>query len=137
MIDESKFFEAAQALAQSLSQWALLIIGGSLVTIVSTSYYRPESRRVRSAYLLFLPTWFLLAFSIYEGIRVQRAYVGYLVAARLHSAQTIENIAKTMEDATRQQIQWLQLALLFLGAWLLIYIAWWIFSAQTTEKSKE
>jgi hypothetical protein len=40
--DEAKFFEAAQTLAQGLSQWSLLIVAGSLVIIVSTSYYRPR-----------------------------------------------------------------------------------------------
>jgi hypothetical protein len=64
--DGSKFFEAAQALAQSLSQWDLLIIAGSMVVIVSTSYYRPARRKIRAAYLLFLP-----AASIDEAIQVQ------------------------------------------------------------------
>ncbi len=49
-IDDSKFFEAAQALAQGLSQWDLLILAGWLVIVVSTSYYRPKDRRVRAAY---------------------------------------------------------------------------------------
>jgi hypothetical protein len=48
-VDDSKFFEAAQSLAQSLSQWDLLILGGSLVVIVSTSYYRPQSIKIRAA----------------------------------------------------------------------------------------
>lgn len=132
MIDDSKFFEAAQALAQSLSQWDLLIIAGSLLVIVSTSYYRPESRRVRAAYLLFLPGWASLAFSIYQGIQVQGSYVAFLVAARRNPNDhaKFDHIALNMEDATRRQIQGLEFALLCLALWLLVYIVWWVFSEK-------
>ena len=95
-IDDSKFFEAALSLAQSLSQWDLLILGGSLVVIVSTSYYRPKTLKVRAAYFLFIPTWLCLAISVYQGIAVQRSYVAYLVASRSTPPQqhTIDQIAR-------------------------------------------
>jgi hypothetical protein len=135
-IDDSKFFEAAQTLAQSLSQWDLLILAGSLVIVVSTSYYRPRDRRVRAAYFLFIPTWFCLALSVYQGINVQRSYVAYLVAARgTPAASLLNEIAENMTDATRRQILSLEIALLFTGAWLIIYIVWWIFSNQPQGNS--
>jgi len=136
-IDDSKFFEAALSLAQSLSQWDLLILGGSLVVIVSTSYYRPKTLKVRAAYFLFIPTWLCLAISVYQGIAVQRSYVAYLVASRSTPPQqhTIDQIAVNITDATRSQIYALETALLFGALWLLIYIIWWIYSNQSEEKS--
>jgi len=131
--DDSKFFEAAQALAQSLSQWDLLIIAGSLVVIVSTSYYRPGSRRMRAAYFLFLPAWFFLALSIYQGIEVQRSYVAYLVAVRAKISDRIGLIAQNMNNATQSQIKWLEFGLLCLALWLLFYIGWWVFSDKARE----
>jgi hypothetical protein len=135
VVEDSKFFEAAQGLAQSLSQWDLLIIGGSLVVIVSTSYYRPEARRMRLTYFLFLPAWFFLAFSVYQGIQIQGSYVAYLVAARNNDSDkntlTIQQIATAMENAARREIQGLELALLCLALWLVIYIAWWVLSDDT------
>lgn len=135
MPEDSKFFEAAQALAQSLSQWDLLIIAGSLVVIVSTSYYRPDSRKMRAAYFLFLPAWSLLADSVYQGIQVQGSYVAYLVALRKtpvnHS--TLDQIAANMESATRYQIKGLEYALACLAVWLLIYIGWWVFSEKPAK----
>lgn len=135
MGEDSKFFEAAQALAQSLSQWDLLIIAGSLVIIVSTSYYRPDSRKMRAAYLLFLPAWSLLAYSIYQGIKVQGSYVAYLVALRKTPINhaTLDKIAANMEDATRNQITGLEYALICLAAWLLVYIGWWVFSEKAAK----
>jgi hypothetical protein len=135
-VDDSKFFEAAQSLAQSLSQWALLIIGGSLVIVVSTSYRRPENRRVRAAYFLFIPMWCCLAVSIYQGIMVQRSYVAYLVASRsTPTSQVLNSIAKEITNATRIQIGALEISLLIGAVWLLIYIVWWICSNQPEKTS--
>src|SRR5215469_8281282 len=98
-VDDSKFFEGALALAQSLSQWALLILGGSLVVIVSTSYYRPKDLKVRAAYFLFIPTWIFLASSIYQGAAVQQSYVAYLVATRgTPSQSTLDKIAENITN---------------------------------------
>jgi hypothetical protein len=133
--DPGKFFEAAQTLAQGLSQWSLLIIGGSLVIIVSTSYYRPANPRIRAAYFLFIPAWMCLAVSIYQGIRVQRSYVAYLVGTRQGpNVQLSNQIAETVADATRKQILSLQIALVFVGIWLVIYVLWWVIAAQPGGK---
>jgi hypothetical protein len=136
-MDDSKFFEGVQALAQGLSQWDLLIIAGSMVIIVSTSYYRPRTRRIRAAYFLFLPAWVLLALSIYSGVEVQGSYVAYLVAARHNNAAVIESIAGKVNDDVIFQIFYLKLALACLALWLVIYIFWWVFTDKThTEGAK-
>jgi hypothetical protein len=135
-IDDSKFFEAAQTLAQGLSQWDLLILAGSLVIIISTSYYRPRNKGMRATYFLFLPTWSGLALSIYEGISVQRSYVAYLVASRgTPQPKLLAQIAENMTSAIRRQIGWLETALVFAAIWLLIYIAWWVFTTQSEGNS--
>jgi hypothetical protein len=131
-VDDSKFFEGALALAQSLSQWGLLILGGSLVLIVSTSYYRPKDLKMRSTYFLFIPTWICLAYSVYQGAAVQQSYVAYLVATRgTPSQSTLDKIAENITNATRHQILSLEFALLFGAIWLLIYLVWWIRSTQS------
>jgi hypothetical protein len=136
-MDDSKFFEGVQALAQGLSQWDLLIIAGSMVIIVSTSYYRPRTRRIRAAYFLFVPAWVLLALSIYSGVEVQGSYVAYLVAARHNNTAVIESIAGKVNDDVIFQILYLKLALVCLALWLIIYIFWWVFTEKThTEGAK-
>ena len=129
-MDDAKFFEAAQSLAQGLSQWDLLIVAGSMVVIVSTTYYRPATRKMRLAYLVFLPAWAGLALSIYQGIRIQGSYVAYLVAARYKNQKLIEAIAGKINDYTQLQIRYLEFALLCLALWLVAYILWWIFTEQ-------
>ena len=128
--DASKFFDAAQALSQNLSQWALLIIGGSLVVVVSNDYYRPPSRRMRYPYLLFVPAWGLLASSIYFGIQAQGAYVGYLLVT---DPNRLTPYKIEMNDLTAKQISTLEWALVFIGVWLVFYIFWWVFSKPAKE----
>src|ERR1700743_3805362 len=122
---DAHFFDAAQAMAQGLSQWAMIIIGGSLVVIVGDKYVRPKSRRMRATYLLFAPAWILLALSVYEGTFIQRSYVAYMVATRGTPQQAlIDQIASNITNATRLQINFLEIALFFLALWLLFYLIW-------------
>jgi hypothetical protein len=106
------------------------------VIVISTSYYRPNDRRMRAAYFLFIPTWFSLAMSVYQGISVQRSYVAYLVASRgSPQPKLLEQIAVNMTSATRSQILSLEIALVFAGVWLLAYILWWVFTTQSKADS--
>ncbi len=128
---DNDFFQAAQTLAQSLSQWALLTVGGSLVVIVGTSYYRPKSHKMRLAYFLFLPAWVLLGIAIYEGTLIQRRYVAFLAANRRGpNPGLINEIAQGITSDSGYQILFLQLGLLSLFIWLVIYLRWWIFSDE-------
>lgn len=123
-----KILEAAVAMAQSLSQWALVIIGGTLAIIVGTSYYRPDSRRVRAIYLLFVPAWILLALSISNGSLIQRRYLAYLFLnpENPSSQATVTQIISKVNDEAYWQLITLEWALLCLGVWLLFYLVWWI-----------
>lgn len=124
---DAHFFDAAQAMAQGLSQWAMLIIGGSLAVIIGDKVYRPKARRIRATYLLFAPAWILLALSIYEGTYIQRSYVAYMVATRgTHAQALIDQIAGNITQATRLQLSFLETALGFLAIWLFFYLIWWV-----------
>ncbi len=128
---ESKAFEAAVSLAQSLTQWAFLIMGGSVVILVGTSYYRPIDQLVRLSYLSFIPGWICLGLSIYNGTKVQRAYLGYLFLPNLDLARLRLMINR---DAYRQ-IQYMEWGTGIFGIWLLVYLIWWIFG-KNTQSSK-
>ena len=132
-MDDSKFFDAAQTLAQGLSQWALLVIGASMIIIISTGYYRPKTRQMRFVYLWFVPAWGLLATSIYKGIQVQGAYVAYLMAARKKNNPLIENIAFKMNEDTGSQIWLLKAGLVCLAIWLVTYFCLWIWIDKIAE----
>jgi len=53
----ARALEAAVSFAQSLAQWEFIIIGGSLLVVLGSSHLRPNNKKVRAFYLLFLPAW--------------------------------------------------------------------------------
>jgi hypothetical protein len=122
----AKALEAAAAFCQSLTQWTFVIIGGSLLAVVGTSYYRPAQLWIRSMYILFLPSWIFLARSIYFGIRTQEAYVAYLLV----TSTTLQGAAFAINQDAEKQIWCMELGLLGLSIWLVLYLIWWIFEKR-------
>jgi hypothetical protein len=126
---DPKSLEAAVALSQTLTQWAFLIMGGSVVIVVGTSYYRPAGRFARGSYLLFVPGWIFLASSIYRGIMVQRANLGFLFLP----SPDVAGFRKAINRDAYGQIASMEWGLAIFGLWLVIYLCWWVFrsGAQT------
>jgi hypothetical protein len=106
-----------------LSAWALVVGGGTVAVIVSTSYRRPDSIWWRLPYLLFLPGWAFIACSLQLGSNL----VGkYLASLMVHKEQ-IDVIASQINDLYSDQRAYLLYSLGCFGLWLLIYLINWIF----------
>ena len=124
-----KSLESAASFAQSLGQWEFVMIGGSLLVLVGTSYRRPPKRLMRVPYLLFLFAWFFLGRSIYFGTRAQEVYLAYL----LLPTTTIEEATKRLNHDIGTQISCLFCGLFFFSIWLAIYLFWWVFAKRVAE----
>jgi hypothetical protein len=110
--------------SSGLTGWALTLVGASILAIASTSYLRPLSRRTRYIYLLFIPGWFFLALSIYNGNKISRRYTAVTFTQDIKTLAQIGNSMNTEFAAQLSHFQW---ALFFFSIWLLCYIVWWIF----------
>lgn len=131
-IPDLKLFEAATSLSNTLTSWSFVMIGGSILAIIGTSYYRPRATLVRVGYLAFAPAWFCLSWSVYEGTRVQGVYLAALFQQR---PQLIQLRAALNQDALAQ-INWMGCGLLFFVVWLVIYLFWWVFNNEPkTERT--
>lgn len=113
--------ESAGAFAQSLAQWEFIIIGASVLVILGTSYYRPQRKLFRLSYLLFIPAWGCLAYSIYRGVRAQETYLAYTLLANSSS----EGVIKALNHDLNSQIRWMWVGLVCLAIWLTVYLIWW------------
>ena len=113
--------------------WALTLIGASVLAIVSTSYMRPLSRKFRYVYLLFLPGWILLSWSIYEGDKVCRRYTAATFAPNRKRLLEIGDLMNTNFDSQLTLFHW---ALLFFAIWLLVYLLWWVVTDVPVVKEK-
>jgi hypothetical protein len=127
-----KLFEVAATLSTSLISWASVMFGGSILAILSASYHRPKSLWIRCAYFAFVPAWFCLAYSIYAGTRVESVHV----AALYQKSPNLPSLKDSLNADALSQIFWMELGLAFLGAWLIVYLSWWVFNKEP-EKERQ
>ena len=88
--------------SSQLSGWALAIVGGSVAVIVSTSYRRPDALRWRLLYLLFLPGWICIAYSLYLGNKLVGKYLASIMVRQ-------EQIASSRDGDILEYFSWWQL----------------------------
>jgi hypothetical protein len=106
-----------------------LIVAGSVVILVGTSYYRPRNKAVRMSYLLFLVAWISMGISIFKGIQVQMANVARL----FHSNPNLLEIRRTMTHDANGQIAYMKCSLWVFGIWLFFFSLWWVFHKYEPE----
>jgi len=86
---------------------------------------------MRMTYLLFLPAWGLLAYSLHLGNLAQRDYVAYLFRP-----PEAEAALSQMNADAYGQIRFLEYSLFVFGFWLVVYLIWWIFSKRPEQSTK-
>jgi hypothetical protein len=124
-----KIFEAATGLANTLTSWAFVMIGGSILAILGTGYYRPSSLWIRCTYFAFVPAWFFLSWSVYAGTRVQSVYLAALFSAK----PKIDVLKNALNTDSLAQIDRMEIGLGCFGVWLTLYIIWWIFNKEEVK----
>lgn len=115
--------------SNDLSNWAILMIAGSIAMVVGTSYLRPKEWNVRLAYLLFVPAWFLLAVSVLAGRDVKGGYLASTIIAEKY----LFGAVSCASSALARQIDFLFCAVTLLSAWLFVFLHWWVFSPRSAE----
>ncbi|HME01194.1 MAG TPA: hypothetical protein VKM93_28260 [Terriglobia bacterium] len=118
---DPKALEASMGFAQSLTQWALLILGGSVAILVGTSYHAPKKLFFRYSYFLFFGGWLFLGRSMLCGANVNRAYLAYL-----WNASDNPEAYATINAEAFCQLSAMECALGIFGMWLLLYLVWWV-----------
>ena len=117
-----KSLELAVSFSQSLSQWAYIVIGGSVAILLRDLKYRPKDIVLRRSFWLFIPGWASLVGSIYEGIRVQQRYV----ARWMNPNPQINDIVAKFNRHTNWQIHFMELGLFCFALWLVVFLSRWI-----------
>lgn len=119
--------------SKDLSGWCLLIIAASIAVIVKTSNFSPTGKKIRSMYLLFMPGWLFLVYSMYEGNLVARRYMAAALTSKL---EVLQDIGASVNIDFASQLTMFQIGLIFFILWLLIYLFWWIYYYQATDENK-
>jgi hypothetical protein len=109
--------------------WALLIIGSSILTIVSTSYLSPLNKKIRRIYLLFLPGWMSLVYSIYNGDLINRNYISMVLLHRKteNFDDKFISMSISINNYLTLQLNSFMLGIVFFSLWLAAFLMWWVY----------
>ena len=123
MVEKLEALKVIAEAAQLQISWALGLFAGSVALIIGTSHHRPENRTIRLFYLIMIPAWALIGFSIYFGDLIYRNYIAALFAPE----NSLGVIFGEMNGDYAVQQKTMQFAIIFLSIWLVIYLFWWVF----------
>lgn len=126
MAETTSVLEHVLASSAQLTTWGLAVAGATVATIVGTSYRRPSSLAWRLPFLLFIPGWSCIAYSLYAGNRL----VGAFLASRMVQPGAVRDIASKINDLYDAQRDFLLYSLVFFGLWLAIYLMTWMFTDE-------
>ncbi|MBV6644110.1 MAG: hypothetical protein KI790_01595 [Cyclobacteriaceae bacterium] len=109
--------------SEVMVSWSLAVIGGSILTIISNSYNRPLNLYGRLIYLLFIPGWIYLGQSLF----VFQELSGFGIGAKLQpSYENLKATVLQLNTLYASQSEKLLTGFIFFGAWLGIYLTFWI-----------
>jgi hypothetical protein len=118
--------------SQGLSQWSVLLIGGSVAALLSTSNWRPGRLWMRALYLLFVPALAFLFWSAYYGVAAQRNCLALMLIAN----PDVSGAKHELNGNLRWQLNDMQIGFSILGVWFLAFLLWWIFDRNINTDKK-
>jgi hypothetical protein len=119
--DATPVLDYVLASSGQLTAWALAVSGGTVAAIVSTSYRRPRHLKWRLPFLLFVPGWLCIAYSLYVG----NILSGKFLASKMVQPDKLREISSKINDLYDDQRNFLLYSLGFFGLWLMIYLVTW------------
>jgi hypothetical protein len=118
--------------SQGLSQWSVLLIGGSVAALLGTSNWRPRKLWVRAIYVLFVPALAFLFSSAYYGVAAQRNCLALMLIVNAD----VPGAKSELNGNLRWQLTDMQIGFSFLGVWFLAFLLWWIFDRRINPDRK-
>lgn len=112
--------------SSQLSAWALAVGAGSVAVIVSTSYHRPKKLGYRLPYLLFIPGWVCVGYSLSLGKEISSKYLASIMVDQ----DKIAIIASDINDIYAEQQSYLFISLIIFFVWLLAFTLARVFSNE-------
>lgn len=131
MADSTSALDYVLASSSQLTTLALAVAGTSVAAVVSTSYRRPHQLKWRYPFLLFIPGWACIAYSLYSGNQL----VGSYLASKMAPGQ-LATISSRVNDLYADQRNFLLYSLVFFAVWLIVYLTIWTFADEFGGEKK-
>ncbi|WP_448702655.1 hypothetical protein ACFGVR_09910 [Mucilaginibacter sp. AW1-3] len=114
--------------------WCLYLTGGSIVTLLGSTYIRPIGKKIKLSYFLFLLGWIFLGIAFKYGSDLGNKTAS-LALEKNTDSRSIDLIIQIHSDYSAQ-LSYFNLALYTFGAWLVIYLLWFIFSLPVKKYNR-
>ncbi len=126
--------EVKEVIDQSnkLVDWCLCLTGGSVATLLASIYVRPVGKKMKLSYFLFLLGWIFLGVAFKYGSDLSSESLSATV--ELHGESKYIDIFSEIRNDYSSRLSYFYLALYTFGAWLFIYLLWWIFGNSYSKK---
>lgn len=131
-MDKISIYKEIVGFAGEYSEMSILIIGGTIATILGTSYVSPRNKNFRYTYFLFIPGWILGGLVVNTASMMNRSYIAFLFNTNNgnFNAETKTAVLKQIEAQINrdfsQLLDYFHAEIIIFGLWLLVYISWWI-----------
>ncbi|MBZ0097715.1 MAG: hypothetical protein K8F30_01445 [Taibaiella sp.] len=122
-----QLLKAISESSKTYEGWTLLVIGGTILTILSSDYIKPTHNRARIIYLLFIPGWISFSISLFKADYISRAAIGATMSTDL------SGLFKDIDKAYGDQLSYFKGGLLFIVLWLILFVIIWIFEKDKTR----
>ena len=133
-----------------INDLAFKLVVATLAIILTTSYVKPVAKKWKIIYLVFIPGWLFLYFSISNNVKLNRsALMAQVIYNDIDSfkkynkidsvaiSDTVSVINKKVTNLNQtfvevnssfsRQLNFFKCSLIAFAIWLLAYLFWWIF----------
>lgn len=111
--------------SDKLITYTLAIFGGTIATLLGTSYLRPKGK-IRFIYFLFIIGWSLLGCSFKFGNDLANRTTMFYTENT--NSQLQNEIIYKINDNYTSQVIFFEWGIAVFCLWLCLYLTWWIFS---------
>ena len=121
--------ESVLAFSNSMRDLCIAALGGTVVLVLGSSLRRPQGLRARAGFLWLLPGWVALSSALQKWAEVHQHHLALVLSPKADPLTILERV----NNAIQVQITHTSIAMAFIGAWLMLYLVWWVFHRQPEE----
>jgi len=119
----------------TITNWSITLIGASFLSIISTSYYKPEKGKL--IYLLLFPAWGFLALSAHKSVELNDIYtsIDFINPLAPDFSEQLKIPGKMINDHYASQVEYFYWGVGILIIWLIAVVLFWIFEKPKSKES--
>jgi hypothetical protein len=131
-----KLTQNISVVSQHLEETSLKVLAGSVILLLGSDYVKPIKSQAKLIYLLFIPAWISLAISFVYSNALSRINASLIRFNKLQDIKSLIYDEGGFSEMYKYQSFYFFLGIIFLSAWLISYLIWWVFNDKQIKSKK-